>query len=69
MYIQILHYVALYLCVGFLVALITDQSIRATKQVEPYNAREIGVAITLWPIILAIFIYGVIKGYFNNESN
>ena len=69
MYIQILHYVALYLCIGFFVALITDQSIRATQQVQPYNTREIGVAITLWPIILAIFIYGIIKGYFNNESN
>lgn len=69
MYIQILHYAALYLCVGFFVAFITDQSIRATKQVEPYNTREIAVAILLWPVIGAIFIFGVIKGYLDNESN
>ena len=69
MYRIIFMYLSWYLCVGYVMAMIIDQSIRYTKQVEPYTSREIAVLIVLWPLMVIIFIYGVIKGFFNNESN
>lgn len=65
----IFTYLSWYLCVGFVTAFIIDQSIRATKQTDPYTAKEIAVSIILWPLMVIVFIYGVIKGFFNNESN
>jgi hypothetical protein len=69
MYRIIFMYLSWYLCVGFVVAFVIDQSIRYTKQVQPYTSREIAVSIILWPLMAIIFIYGVINGFFNNESN
>lgn len=69
MYPIIFTYISWYLCIGFAVAFLIDRSIRFTKQVEPYTPKEIAVAIILWPIMATIFIYGVIKGFFDNESN
>jgi hypothetical protein len=69
MYPIIFTYLSWYLCVGFITAFIIDQSIRVTKQTDPYTAKEIAVSIILWPLMVIVFIYGVIKGFFNNESN
>ena len=60
---------AIYLLIGYCVAFIVNQSIIRNKLVEPYTGREIGIAILFWPIIAIGFIYGIIRSFFNNESN
>jgi len=69
MYPVIFTHISWYLCVGFAVAFVIDRSIRFTKQVEPYTFKEIAVAIALWPLMAIIFVIGVLKGFFDNESN
>lgn len=65
----IFMYLSWYLCVGFVVAFAIDQSIKATKQLEPYTSREIAFSIMFWPAMVVVFVYGIIKSFFNNESN
>ena len=69
MYPVIFTYLSWYLSIGFAVAFVIDHSIRLTKQVEPYTSREIAVSIILWPLVAIIFVFGVLTGFFNNESN
>ena len=69
MYPVIFTYLSWYLSIGFAAAFIIDRSIRFTKQVEPYTSREIAVSIILWPLMVVVFVIGVIKGFFDNESN
>jgi hypothetical protein len=60
----ILHYVSIYLIIGFISAWIINQVIIATQSSEPYTPGEIFMAIILWPINVTVFIVSLIVALF-----
>lgn len=60
----ILHYVSIYLIIGFISAWIINQIIIATQSSEPYTPGEIFMAIILWPINVSVFIVSLITSLF-----
>ena len=60
----ILHYVSIYLIIGFISAWIINQVIIATQSSEPYTPGEIFMAIILWPINVSVFIVSLIVTLF-----
>lgn len=60
----ILHYVSIYLIIGFISAWIINQIIIATQSSEPYTPGEIFMAIILWPINVSVFIISLITSLF-----
>lgn len=60
----ILHYVSIYLIIGFISAWIINQVIIATQSSEPYTPGEIFMAIILWPINVSVFIISLIVTLF-----
>lgn len=60
----ILHYVSIYLIIGFISAWIINQVIIATQSSEPYTPGEIFMAIILWPINVSVFIVSLIVALF-----
>lgn len=60
----ILHYVSIYLIIGFISAWIINQIITATQSSEPYTPGEIFMAIILWPINVTVFIVSLIVALF-----
>lgn len=61
MIIFILHY----LLIGILSTLFIDLVIRFLSTSEPYTPLEILLATIFWPFNVCIFIYAVIKSFFN----
>jgi hypothetical protein len=60
----ILFYVSWYLVIGFVSAWLINQVIIRTQTSEPYTAREIAVAIILWPINVSVFIFSLLISLF-----
>ena len=60
----ILHYVNIYLIIGFISAWIINQVIIATQSSEPYTPGEVFMAIILWPINVTVFIIPLITSLF-----
>ena len=59
------HYLLPYLCIGFVVALVCDFSIKQMKTSKTFTFLEIWACILFWPIV----IVGFIKGFLNDKDN
>lgn len=60
----LLFYGTWYLGIGLVSAWLINQCIIWGNQTEPYTSREIAFAIVLWPMVVGVFIFGLLSSLF-----
>ena len=67
MLVSFMHFCALYLVFGFIVALGINALVVKSNE-EAFTPTQILYAIILWPITLLVFIWGMIIGFIQRNS-
>ena len=59
----------IYLMIGVIFTFFTDQFIRSTLFIEPFNVLETIISIIFWPFALSILVSSIVRRFFNEDNS
>ena len=59
----------IYLMIGVIFTFFTDQFIRSSLFIEPFNVLETIISIIFWPVALFILVSSILRGFFNEDNS
>ena len=59
----------IYLMIGVIFTFFTDQFIRSSLFIEPFNVLETIISIIFWPFALFILISSIVSRFFNEDNS
>ena len=59
----------IYLVIGVIFTFFTDQFIRSTLFIEPFNVGETAISIIFWPLAFSILLSSVVRRFFNDDNS
>lgn len=59
----------IYLMIGVIFTFFTDQFIRSSLFIEPFNVLETIISIIFWPFALYILVSSIVRRFFNEDNS